>query len=145
MPYHFQKSSSVPSDGLGLYLSTIWDTIRNHKDLNLPSQKEMLASFRCDELLLEAVQSFTATLSPVKARVKAEAISNFGTEMASLLNDALNGFLKGIMLDWGGGGGSWLTRDSMIWPSTILYTGHSHHKLGFKVECLGFKVDSLGF
>lgn len=28
----------------------MWDTIKSNKDLNLPTQREMLATYRCDEV-----------------------------------------------------------------------------------------------
>jgi hypothetical protein len=40
----------VPADGLPTYAESIWDTIQSEKDLDLPSQRHMLAVFRCDEI-----------------------------------------------------------------------------------------------
>lgn len=40
------KFKDVPPSGFGTYTRQVWETIRANKDLNLPSQKEMLAAFR---------------------------------------------------------------------------------------------------
>ena len=44
------SSKTVPLDGFGLYACSVWDTIKQAKELSLPSQKEMLATYRCDEV-----------------------------------------------------------------------------------------------
>ena len=45
------EKASVPADGFGVYVRQIWETIKSNKELNLPSQKEMLATYRCDEII----------------------------------------------------------------------------------------------
>ena len=45
------------------------DTILNHKDLNLPSQKEMLAIYRCDEETTVIVQDCQQSSQSFKKRV----------------------------------------------------------------------------
>ena len=51
--YFFRNLSSiknVPADGLKQYVNQIWKDILNDKDLNIPSQREMLANYRCTEI-----------------------------------------------------------------------------------------------
>ncbi|KAI9602115.1 hypothetical protein KEM48_000142 [Puccinia striiformis f. sp. tritici PST-130] len=38
------------ADGLAQYMSGIWDAVVSNKDLDLPTQQELLAQFRCDEI-----------------------------------------------------------------------------------------------
>jgi hypothetical protein len=38
----------IPADGVALYMSNIWDQVQSNKDLDLPTQQELLAQFRCD-------------------------------------------------------------------------------------------------
>jgi hypothetical protein len=33
-----------------MYASSIWDTVLTNKDLDLPTQQELLAQYRCDEI-----------------------------------------------------------------------------------------------
>ena len=51
--YLFNNLSSiknVPADGLKQYVTQIWNDILNDKDLDIPSQREMLANYRCNEI-----------------------------------------------------------------------------------------------
>ena len=48
--YFFKNLSSiknVPADGLKQYVNQIWTDILNDKDLDIPSQREMLDNYRC--------------------------------------------------------------------------------------------------
>ena len=51
--YFFANLSSiknVPADGLKQYVNQIWKEILSDKDLDIPSQREMLANYRCTEI-----------------------------------------------------------------------------------------------
>ena len=51
--YFFSNLSSiknVPADGLKQYVTQIWNDILNDKDLDIPSQRQMLANYRCTEI-----------------------------------------------------------------------------------------------
>ncbi|EFC50133.1 predicted protein, partial [Naegleria gruberi] len=41
---------SVPIDDFEMYAKDIWEVIYANKDLDIPTQKEMLAMYRCDEI-----------------------------------------------------------------------------------------------
>jgi hypothetical protein len=41
---------SIPLDGVAPYLQACWLSIKSQKDLDIPTQREMLARLRCDEL-----------------------------------------------------------------------------------------------
>ncbi|EPY50765.1 GTP binding protein Sey1 [Schizosaccharomyces cryophilus OY26] len=49
----------IPADGFSLYTREIWETIENNKDLDLPTQQQLLAQYRCDEIIAEAMEPFT--------------------------------------------------------------------------------------
>jgi hypothetical protein len=49
------EEKNVPMDGLTFFIEQAWDTIRHQKELNLPDQRAMVASYRCNELKEEAV------------------------------------------------------------------------------------------
>lgn len=63
----------IPADGFGLYASGIWDQIVDNKDLDLPTQQELLAQFRCDEIAREALLGFDEHIKPLENR-QAEGI-----------------------------------------------------------------------
>ena len=79
--YLFKEKSSklVPGDGLAHYIRTIWDTIVNNKELNLPSQKSMLSHFRCEENVRTALSQVEDVLeeSVVKPIMAKKMLENF--------------------------------------------------------------------
>jgi len=48
----------IPADGFSAYAEGVWDQIVNNKDLDLPTQQELLAQFRCDEIAREVLVAF---------------------------------------------------------------------------------------
>ncbi|EHK15872.1 uncharacterized protein TRIVIDRAFT_80219 [Trichoderma virens Gv29-8] len=56
----------IPADGLSVYTEGIWDQIVNNKDLDLPTQQELLAQFRCDEISREVLVAFDLLLNPLE-------------------------------------------------------------------------------
>lgn len=59
-------NKEIPADGLSLFTKQVWNAIKVNKDLDLPSQKEMLARYRCDELIVKILDDFEAEISAVK-------------------------------------------------------------------------------
>ncbi|GAA6002242.1 dynamin-like GTPase SEY1 [Rhodotorula paludigena] len=53
----------IPADGISTYMGTIWDAVVSNKDLDLPTQQELLAQFRCGELAASAFDLFSSLLS----------------------------------------------------------------------------------
>ncbi|KAL7799696.1 root hair defective 3 GTP-binding protein [Trichoderma ceciliae] len=58
----------IPADGLSVYAEGIWDQIVNNKDLDLPTQQELLAQFRCDEISREVLVAFDLVLTPLEEK-----------------------------------------------------------------------------
>lgn len=54
----------IPADGFSIYAQQIWDQIVNNKDLDLPTQQELMAQFRCDEISREVLEGFDETIIP---------------------------------------------------------------------------------
>lgn len=50
----------IPADGFCQFTETIWDVIKQNKDLDLPSQRHMLATYRCEEMSDAAWKGFAA-------------------------------------------------------------------------------------
>ncbi|KAI0397174.1 RHD3/Sey1 [Xylariaceae sp. FL0594] len=62
----------IPADGFSIYAEGVWDQIVNNKDLDLPTQQELLAQFRCDEISREVLLTFDAAIGPLEEQ-QAEA------------------------------------------------------------------------
>jgi hypothetical protein len=56
----------IPADGLSVYAEGVWDQIANNKDLDLPTQQELLAQFRCDEISREVLVGFDTVILPLE-------------------------------------------------------------------------------
>ncbi|PKS06786.1 hypothetical protein jhhlp_006860 [Lomentospora prolificans] len=56
----------IPADGFSAYAEGVWDQIVNNKDLDLPTQQELLAQFRCDEISREVLVAFDDTINPLE-------------------------------------------------------------------------------
>ncbi len=57
-----------------IYAEGVWDQIVSNKDLDLPTQQELLAQFRCDEISREVLEAFDAAILPLEEK-QAEGIS----------------------------------------------------------------------
>src|SRR6202012_5409617 len=58
----------IPADGFSHYAEGVWDQIVNNKDLDLPTQQELLAQFRCDEIMREVMVIFDETIGPLETQ-----------------------------------------------------------------------------
>lgn len=58
----------IPADGFAVYAEGIWDQISNNKDLDLPTQQELLAQFRCDEISREVLVAFDEAITPFERK-----------------------------------------------------------------------------
>lgn len=53
-----EYQSGIAADGFPAYACNIWETIRANRELDIPSQKEMLAHVRCEEIGRDAIELF---------------------------------------------------------------------------------------
>lgn len=53
-----------------------------NKDLDLPTQQELLAQFRCDEIAVTAFNQFTNLLAPIKSDIETGSVlTELGSQM----------------------------------------------------------------
>ncbi|KAF1797154.1 RHD3/Sey1 [Mucor lusitanicus] len=86
----------IPADGYHIYASGIWDKVLTNKDLDLPTQQELLAQYRCDEISSAAFEVFSNKLAPFKQPIleKAQTIDNLGPQMLEFRQEAIAAFDK---------------------------------------------------
>ena len=95
--YVFQTEyhKRIPIDGLPHYLESVWEQILQNKDLDLPTQQELLAQFRCDEIAAAAAAVFAAAMTALRSALDAgQVLATLGVDMASHRAEALAGFDK---------------------------------------------------
>eukprot|EP01112_Ceratiomyxa_fruticulosa_P009265 TRINITY_DN2415_c0_g1_i1.p1 TRINITY_DN2415_c0_g1~~TRINITY_DN2415_c0_g1_i1.p1 ORF type:complete len:795 (+),score=167.01 TRINITY_DN2415_c0_g1_i1:263-2647(+) len=83
-------SKDIPADGFYQFANNIWKVIKANKDLDLPTQKEMLAMYRCEEIAEHSFKLFLEELIPLKKEVEENIIENFSVKAQTLLNNCLS-------------------------------------------------------
>ncbi|KAG0330529.1 Dynamin-like GTPase that mediates homotypic ER fusion [Podila humilis] len=97
-PYYVfqpQYSKRVPIDGFQFYASAIWDKIMTNKDLDLPTQQELLAQFRCDEIADAAFAVFKDSIKGFRHPIESgHIVEDLGPQMKEMRATALKSFDK---------------------------------------------------
>mmetsp|Transcript_5404 Transcript_5404/g.14499 ORF Transcript_5404/g.14499 Transcript_5404/m.14499 type:complete len:807 (+) Transcript_5404:31-2451(+) len=58
----------VTPDGFAIFSESVWRTIRSNKDLDIPAQKLLVASMRCDALSHDALVQAAGVLDSIRAQ-----------------------------------------------------------------------------
>ena len=89
----------IPADGFSIYAKGVWEQIVNNKDLDLPTQQELLAQFRCDEISREVLVAFDESISPFESKQadgvrigRPEVLGGLGAVMRTARMKAIKGF-----------------------------------------------------
>ncbi|KAJ2560014.1 Dynamin-like GTPase that mediates homotypic ER fusion [Coemansia sp. RSA 1933] len=83
----------VPADGFPHYAEAVWEKVVSNKDLDLPTQQELLAQYRCDEIAAAALVPFRACLEAMRPRVEGGGIvEELGKRVLAERNTALDAF-----------------------------------------------------
>ncbi|KAJ9477321.1 Protein SEY1 [Pseudozyma hubeiensis] len=73
----------IPADGLPHYLESIWEQVMTNKDLDLPTQQELLAQFRCDEIANAAFALFATDIKGFRKLIEGGSVlESLGPDMA---------------------------------------------------------------
>lgn len=86
----------IPADGFCTFAETIWDVIKQNKDLDLPSQKVMLATYRCEEFAGEAYKGFVEDLAPLAKQLEKTqlVVDSFGEKVAAIRDKWLKKYFQ---------------------------------------------------
>ncbi|RPB18769.1 protein sey1 [Terfezia boudieri ATCC MYA-4762] len=84
----------IPADGFPMYAEGIWSQIITNKDLDLPTQQELLAQYRCDEISSICMQKFDMQMAPFEesSRAGKGVLSGLGPVMKSARKECLSEF-----------------------------------------------------
>ncbi|KAH9892645.1 root hair defective 3 GTP-binding protein [Cubamyces lactineus] len=81
----------IPADGVAFYMEGIWEQVQNNKDLDLPTQQELLAQFRCDEIASAALTEFNEQAKPQKRPIESgKVVDGLGKMMRAWRKGALD-------------------------------------------------------
>ena len=78
----------IPADGLSIFTEGVWEQIVNNKDLDLPTQQELMAQFRCDEISREVLVAFDEIMTPFENK-QAEGVRSGQPEVLGGLGAAM--------------------------------------------------------
>ncbi|KAI0321065.1 protein SEY1 [Amylostereum chailletii] len=90
--YLFKSSyhKRIPADGVAFYMENIWEQVQTNKDLDLPTQQELLAQFRCDEISTVALFDFNEQAKSQKRPVEVgKVVPGLGAMMRNWREQAL--------------------------------------------------------
>lgn len=81
----------IPADGFPKYAEDVWSTIVNNRDLDLPTQQELLAQYRCDEIMTEVWDNeFVPGIKSVQESVdKGQVVQELGKQIGGLRGTCL--------------------------------------------------------
>ncbi|GAA5836132.1 hypothetical protein JCM3766R1_001973 [Sporobolomyces carnicolor] len=81
----------IPADGISQYMNSIWEAVVSNKDLDLPTQQELLAQFRCDEIASTSFKLFAETIATTipPSQGTGKIVQGLGELMAKSIKVAL--------------------------------------------------------
>jgi hypothetical protein len=92
----------IPADGFSVYAEGVWDQIVSNKDLDLPTQQELLAQFRCDEIAREVLLVFDESITPLEVAQARDIKAGTPTllpKLGQLMTDARVNVLKNFEVE----------------------------------------------
>ncbi|EPZ33991.1 RHD3/Sey1 domain-containing protein, partial [Rozella allomycis CSF55] len=87
-----EYKNDIPSDGFSKYADAIWEKIVSNKDLDLPTQQELLAQYRCDEIMNNSLSIFTRVCHAKRNILEEEIIEDFKEEFEIDKNKCIEEF-----------------------------------------------------
>eukprot|EP01066_Platyproteum_vivax_P011005 Platyproteum_vivax@DN4979_c0_g1_i1.p1 len=87
-----EYSRHVPADGFGQYCKSIWEAIVTHSELDIPTQKEMLASFRCEEIKATALSNAVPALAELLSKAQSNTIEHFSSAATTIITQGLEDY-----------------------------------------------------
>nr|CCC52355.1 conserved hypothetical protein, fragment [Trypanosoma vivax Y486] len=86
----------VPLDGVASYISSCWDVIRSSRDLDIPSQRDMLARHRCIDtrrsvMQTTVVEEAAAALERELLAAETEVLEQYAQSIGSVVVASLDG------------------------------------------------------
>ncbi|KAJ3070711.1 Dynamin-like GTPase that mediates homotypic ER fusion [Podochytrium sp. JEL0797] len=83
----------VPADGFSSFAEGIWERIASSKELDLPTQTQLLAEHRCEEISREVFEEmFVPGVRGLKAVEKGKVLAEFGEVVNSVTGECMAKF-----------------------------------------------------
>jgi hypothetical protein len=89
---HVSSEKNVPADGIKQFVTQIWNDIVNEKELNIPSQKEMLANYRCNEIKDQVLLENENDLRELNFISAKQNVENFKQKSLEIYNKTVSDY-----------------------------------------------------
>lgn len=86
------NTKNIPFDAMYAYMQQIWATVLQNKDINIPNQKLMVASYRCTELKNEAIKQSIDSFKVLRSDLQSNSNMNLRNEYSNILKQSLSYF-----------------------------------------------------
>ena len=86
------NARNIPFDAMFAYMQQIWDTILQNKDINIPNQKLMVASYRCSEIKNEAFKESIDSFRELRGNLETKSDVNLRDAYENILKKSINLF-----------------------------------------------------
>ncbi len=67
----------------------MWEKIISNKDLHLPTQQQLLAQFRCDEIMKVVSEVFNNDCQALNSLLRGGAVDDFRDRVSGLFNKCI--------------------------------------------------------
>lgn len=86
------NARNIPFDAMFAYMQQIWETILQNKDINIPNQKMMVASYRCSEIKNEALKESIDSFRELRTDLASKSDVNLRDAYENILKKSVNNF-----------------------------------------------------
>ncbi|KAK1442538.1 hypothetical protein BgAZ_300560 [Babesia gibsoni] len=85
-------SRQVPSDGFFYYAKNILNTVKEQSHLDIPTQREMLANIRCQEIKNSVLESALPKIQALVGEVQEREVEDLNVRIEALINVVLEDY-----------------------------------------------------
>eukprot|EP00917_Polyrhabdina_sp_WS-2016_P021532 GHVP01046526.1.p1 GENE.GHVP01046526.1~~GHVP01046526.1.p1 ORF type:complete len:244 (-),score=39.39 GHVP01046526.1:23-754(-) len=95
LPFPSTYSRGIPADGFFLYCKNIWQKIVDNREIDIPGEKNLIGSFRCDEFKNSTLIVASGRMKQIILKRKSMEIgdSDMKVELQSVIKESLSTYL----------------------------------------------------
>ncbi|KAM3131180.1 hypothetical protein pb186bvf_016760 [Paramecium bursaria] len=90
----FDYEKNIPMIDMSYYLSNIWDTIANNKDLNLPGEKTLISNMRCQQIKQDTIEILQKEIQQIEKAISEGLVDGYGQKAKALLEKGKDNYYK---------------------------------------------------
>mmetsp|Transcript_15540 Transcript_15540/g.31438 ORF Transcript_15540/g.31438 Transcript_15540/m.31438 type:complete len:768 (-) Transcript_15540:73-2376(-) len=94
--FHEGYKRGILADGFATFASNIWEIIRTNQDLDLPSQRSIVAIVRCDAISRECTSDASSRIEEIRSRISNEIthVEDLSTLLSGILSEGTERFTE---------------------------------------------------